>query len=89
MLGGCDVKAPEDSFRYRSHPSAYAGAKKRRAQGRRQARVVPIGEGIPCGCGCGEITNVVTHNDRSRGRIAGTPYRFVSGHNLRLLRRAA
>ena len=24
VLGGCDVKASKDSFRYRSHPSAYA-----------------------------------------------------------------
>ena len=37
VLGGCDVKASKDSFRYRSHPSAYAGAKERRAQTRRRA----------------------------------------------------
>ena len=88
VLGGCDVKTPKDSFLYRSHPSAYAEAKKRRAQ-RRQARVFPSGEGIPCGCGCGEITNVITRTEKARGRIAGTPYRFVLGHNLRLMRKAA
>jgi hypothetical protein len=88
VLGGCDVKAPKDSFGYRSHPSAYAGAKERRAQ-RRRASVGPLGEGIPCACGCGEITNVITRTERARGRIAGAPYRFVFGHSLRLLRKAA
>ena len=89
VLGGCDVKAPKDSFRYRSDPSAYAGAKERRAQGRRRASVVPLGEGVPCACGCGEITNVITRTERARGRIAGAPYRFVFGHSLRLLRKVA
>jgi hypothetical protein len=87
-VGGGDVRALKDPFRYRSHPSAYARARERRAQ-RRVVTVFPISEGVPCGCGCGEITNVVTRTDRARGRIAGTPYRFVSGHNLRLLRGAA
>ena len=89
VLGGCDVRAPQDSFRYRSDPSAYAGAKERRAQGRRRASVVPLGEGVPCACGCGEITNVITRTERARGRIAGAPYRFVFGHSLRLLRTVA
>ena len=88
VLGGCDVSAPQDPFRYRPHPSAYAGAKERRAK-RRPAKIILVSGGIPCGCGCGEITNVVTRTERARGRIAGAPYRFVSGHNLRLLRGAA
>ena len=88
VLGGCDVKASKDSFRYRSHPSAYAGAKVRRAQGRR-ASVGRLGEGVPCACGCGEITNLITRTERARGRIAGAPYRFVFGHSLRLLRTVA
>ena len=82
-----DGRAP-DPFRYRPHPSAYAGAKERRAK-RRPAKIILVSGGIPCGCGCGEITNVVTRTERARGRIAGAPYRFVSGHNLRLLRGAA
>ena len=88
VLGGCDVSVPQDPFRYRPHPSAYAGAKERRAK-RRPAKIILVSGGIPCGCGCGEITNVVTRTERARGRIAGAPYRFVSGHNLRLLRGAA
>ena len=85
VLGGCDVTAPQDPFRYRPHPSAYAGARERRAKSR-PAKVVLISGGVPCGCGCGEITNVVTRTERARGRVVGTPYRFLSGHNLRLLR---
>ena len=36
-----------------------------------------------CGCGCGQPTETWKHTERSRGRIAGEPKRFLHGHNGR------
>jgi hypothetical protein len=34
-----------------------------------------------CECGCGEITNICKQNNKNRGLIKGTHYRFVRGHH--------
>ena len=47
VLGGCDVKASKDSFRYRSHPSAYAAAKERRARQAAAGQRRPARRGHP------------------------------------------
>ena len=36
-----------------------------------------------CECGCGQETGFVRFNDHKRGRVAGTPLRFVPGHQSR------
>lgn len=43
------------------------------------------GEQVPsgyCGCGCGQKTNLVTHNNTARGAVKGQHFRFVAGHRL-------
>lgn len=37
-----------------------------------------------CHCGCGASTKIIAYTDRSRGWIKGQPYRFLSGHAIRL-----
>lgn len=36
-----------------------------------------------CQCGCGQEAGTWTRTDRSRGRVAGEPRRFIQGHNWR------
>jgi len=44
----------------------------------------PINEYIPygyCQCGCGQKTNIIKTNNKSKGRVKGEPYKYISGHN--------
>jgi hypothetical protein len=43
-----------------------------------------IPEGF-CQCGCGEETGIAKVNDAEYGWVKGKPYKFKSGHNLRML----
>jgi len=37
-----------------------------------------------CQCGCGDPTNIIKKNARSRGLIKGEPYRFLYNHEKRM-----
>lgn len=39
-----------------------------------------------CGCGCGRETEIVVKTDSSRGVVKGEHRRFISGHNLLLVK---
>jgi hypothetical protein len=38
-----------------------------------------------CMCGCGERTTIAKRSDRQHGWVAGTPQRYVSGHNRNVI----
>lgn len=40
-----------------------------------------------CECGCGGVTAIATHTDRSKGWERGKPLRFLLGHNARVTNR--
>ena len=47
--------------------------------------VTSLSSGALCECGCGNGAPVVQRNNSRMGHIKGSPLRFISGHNRRVL----